>query len=110
VGIYGVVSFSAVRRTREIGVRMALGARPADILRTVVGHALVLTAAGLGAGAGASLLATSALRSLLYGVSPHDPVTFVAVAALLSATVLGASLLPAVRAMRIDPARALRSE
>jgi macrolide transport system ATP-binding/permease protein len=110
VGVYGVVAFTTSRRTREIGVRIALGARPAQIARLVVRHSLALAAAGLLGGAVVGLLATRALRGLLVGVSPYDPVTFLVVGTLLSLTVVAASLMPARRAARLDPMHALRGE
>ena len=110
VGIYGVLAFAVRQRTRELGIRIALGAQSSDVLRLVLGRAALLTAAGLAAGAGAALLATRAMRSLLFGVEPADPITFAAVALGVAAVSLAASWLPARRATRIDPARALRSQ
>ena len=110
VGIYGIVAFSVARRTQEIGIRMALGAARADVLRLVVGEGARLAAIGLAAGVVASLVVTRLVASLLFGVSATDPATFAGVAALLAAAALVASYLPARRAMRLDPSIALRRE
>jgi len=110
VGIYGVLAFAVRERTRELGIRLALGAQRRDVLRLVLGRAAALTACGLAAGAGAALLATRAMRSLLFGVEPADPVTLAVVAAGVAAMALLASWLPARRASRIDPNHALRSQ
>lgn len=110
VGLYGVISFSAAQRTREIGVRMALGARFADIRRLVVFEGLWLAAIGIGIGLAAALVATRFLESLLFGVTPSDPITLGLVAVLLFGVALLASYLPARRAARIDPLTALRVE
>jgi putative ABC transport system permease protein len=110
VGIYGVASYSAAQRTRETGVRMALGARMGDILALVLGEGVRRTALGILVGLGAALLTCRALRGLLYGVGPADPLTYAAVILVLVAVALLASLLPAWRAARVDPAIALRRE
>src|SRR4249919_2114762 len=110
VGIYGVVSYSVTQRTRELGVRMALGAATADTLRLVLGRSLRLVAAGTACGLVASLAVTRVMSGLLYDVSPLDPVVFVAVSLLLAGAGLVASLVPARRATRVDPITALRSE
>ena len=110
VGIYGVVAFSAVRRTQEIGIRMALGAKRGDVLRLVVGEGARLAALGVSIGIAASVAITRFLSSLLFGVSATDPITFVGVAAILFLVVLMASYVPASRAMRLDPNTALRHE
>ena len=110
IGIYGVMSYAVRRRTREIGIRMALGAKPADVLRLVVGQGMRLALLGLGAGVAAALLATRLMTRLLYGVSATDPLTFVAIALLLAAVALVANWLPARRAIRTDPTTALRAE
>jgi putative ABC transport system permease protein len=110
VGVYGVLSFSVARRTHEIGVRVALGARPGAVLRLILGQGLRITLAGLVLGiAGAAGLA-GLLRGLVVGVSPGDPVTLIAAAAVLASIALGACALPALRAIRINPAEALRRE
>jgi len=110
VGIYGVLSYTVGRRTREIGVRVALGARAADVLGSVLGRALVLSGAGAAVGVVGALGATRLLESLLYGVAATDPLTFVAVPLALVAVALLASYVPARRATRIDPMTALRQE
>src|SRR5438034_20977 len=110
VGIYGVLSYTVGQRTREIGVRVALGARPADVLRTVLGDGLRLTFIGIALGATAAGLAAGALGKLLYGVHPLDPVTFVIVPLVLVAVALLAMAAPARRAARVDAMVALRSE
>jgi predicted permease len=110
VGIYGVVAFSVTRRTQEIGIRMALGAQRTDVLRLVVGEGARLAILGVAIGIAASLAVTRLLSTLLFGVSASDPATFAGVAALLSAVALLASYIPARRAMRLDPNRALHYE
>jgi putative ABC transport system permease protein len=107
-GIVGVLSQIVVRRTREIGIRMALGARPADVLRQILSRGLTLTLAGAAIGIGASVWLTRVLRALLFGVSPTDPLTFTAVALFLVVIALASCWLPARAAMRIEPASALR--
>ncbi|HBL25839.1 MAG TPA: ABC transporter permease, partial [Acidobacteria bacterium] len=109
-GLYGVLAFSVGRRTREIGVRMALGAAPGEVRREVLGEALRLTGVGLVAGGLGALLLSRTLAGLLYGVQPVDPWTFAAVACLLAAVALVAGWVPARRAMRVDPQVALRNE
>ena len=108
MGTYGVISFAVSQRTREIGVRVALGATRGDILRLVVGQGVGIAVAGAVCGLAAALVATRVLRSLLYGVGPSDPVTFGAISVLLVAVVVVASWVPARRAAGIAPLRALR--
>ena len=110
VGLYGVLSYSVGQRTREIGVRIAVGASRRDVLTLVVGGALRLTIVGLAAGLLLAIGAAQLLRSQLYGVSPLDPVTFVGVVALLGAVALLAAWLPARRAAKVDPIVALQAE
>jgi putative ABC transport system permease protein len=110
VGIYGVVSYAASQRTQEIGVRMALGAARADILRLVLGRGLLLVGIGVVLGLVAAAAVSRMVSSLLFGISAVDPVTFIVVPLLLASMALLASYLPALRATRIDPAAALRGE
>ena len=110
IGIYGVISYSVAQRTQEIGVRMALGATSGDVLRMVVGQGALLITAGVVIGAGAAFALGSAMRSLLFEVSERDPATVAAIALLLTAVGLIASIVPARRATRVDPLTALRSE
>jgi ABC-type antimicrobial peptide transport system permease subunit len=107
VGIYGVMSFLVVQRTHEIGVRMALGAQRADVMRLVIGRALKLTALGTGIGLVMALVSTRALQALLYSVSAFDLSTFLFVTFVLGAVAMAASYLPAQRATRADPMIAL---
>ena len=110
VGIYGVTAYSVAQRTREIGVRMAIGASAATVLRMVLGGALQTVALGLCIGTAAALAGGRLIASQLYGVSARDPLTYVAIAALLGVVALAASGIPALRATRIDPMAALRTE
>jgi putative ABC transport system permease protein len=103
VGIYGVMSFLVVQRTHEIGVRMALGAQRADVLKLVLGRSLKLISAGTIIGLIVALMSTHTLRALLYSVSAFDTATFALVTILLGAIALAASYLPAMRATRADP-------
>jgi putative ABC transport system permease protein len=110
VGLYGVLAFSVAQRTREIGIRMALGAQASDVLRLVLRQGLGLSLVGVAVGIAASLAGTRVLRGLLYGVAPTDPATFAAVALLLVTVALVACLIPARRALRVNPVVALRHE
>jgi putative ABC transport system permease protein len=110
VGIYGVVSYSVAERTRELGVRMALGAESGDAIRLVLGRSMALVGAGVVAGLAASLLMTRMLSGLLFEVSPLDPAVFAGVSLLLALAAFMASLVPAWRATRVDPIVALRAE
>ena len=109
-GVYGTMSYLVTRRTREIGIRMAMGARLSDVLRLVLGETGVLAALAIATGLGAAFALTRYLRSMLYGVSEQDPITFAVTSVLLAAIVLIAALGPALRAARIDPMAALREE
>ena len=110
VGLYGVMAYGVAQRTREFGIRLALGARPAEVRRLVMRGGLVLVAVGLAIGVVAAAFATELLTGALYGVNRLDPATFIAVAAVLLGVSALASYLPARRATRVDPMRALRSE
>lgn len=110
VGIYGVLSFAVSRRTRELGLRQALGARRGDVMRLVLRQGLVLVTAGLGLGLAASLGMTRLASSLLFGVSAGDPATYAAIALALVAVALAAMWVPALRATRVEPVTALRHE
>ena len=109
IGVYGVMAYSVTQRTHEIGIRMALGAAHADVLRMVMRHGLKLTVLGVAVGLAAAFGVTRSIASLLY-VSPTDSLTFTAISALLAAVAMLASLLPARRATRVDPLVALRQE
>ena len=110
VGIYGVVAYAVAQRTRETGLRLALGASAADILTLVLGEGLRRSAVGIGAGLVAALAAAHASKSLLFGVGEADPAAYAAVVVLLLAVTLAACLLPAWRAARLDPVKALRHD
>jgi putative ABC transport system permease protein len=110
IGLYGVLSYSVTQRSREIGLRMALGASAASVIRMIVGRGLALTGIGLVIGLVTALAATRAMKNLLYGVAATDPLTFSAVAALLGIIALIACWAPARRASRVDPITVLREE
>ncbi|MGC2299922.1 MAG: ABC transporter permease, partial [Acidobacteriaceae bacterium] len=110
IGIYGIMAYSVSRRTNEIGIRMALGAQPARVLRMVVGEASWMVAIGVMVGAGGGLALGRVIASMLYGLKGWDPATFAVSGALLIAVALGASWIPARRAAGVDPMRALRHE
>jgi putative ABC transport system permease protein len=110
IGIYGVVSYTVSQRTQEIGVRMALGATRRHVLRMVVGQVAALIGGGLVIGVAASLALGSVLRTMLFEVSPHDPLTVASIAAVLAVVAIVASIVPARRATRVDPLVALRAE
>ncbi|MGA8021663.1 MAG: FtsX-like permease family protein [Candidatus Acidiferrales bacterium] len=110
VGLYGALAFNVARRTGEIGIRMALGAHPRDILQSVLGQGMRLTVTGLVLGIVAALSAGSLLTSILFGVKQTDPLVFLAVSAVLLSAAVLACYLPARRAMHLDPLSALRHE
>ncbi|MFP2925831.1 ABC transporter permease [Pyxidicoccus sp. 3LG] len=110
VGIYGVLAYTVSQRQREMGVRLALGAQPADVLRLVLRSGMALAGAGVAMGVAGALGLSRVMGSILYGVAPHDPLTFAGVMALLLGVALLACLIPARRAMRVDPAVTLRAE
>ncbi len=110
IGIHGVISYSVVQRTHEIGVRMALGAQRSDILHMILREGMLLAIAGIAIGMGGALALTRVLRSMLFEIEPTDPATFVGVAIFLTIAALAASYLPARRAVKVDPMVALRHE
>jgi putative ABC transport system permease protein len=110
LGIYGVISYSVSQRTREFGIRVALGADLGQILRSVIAHGLKLTLAGVLIGVAGGLVLTRFLRSLLFGISAADPLTFASVALLLTVVAVLACYIPARRAIKVDPVIALRYE
>ena len=110
IGIYGVMAYSVAQRTREIGIRMALGASPHKVLAAVGGRAAVLIAFGVLLGLAGSLALSQLIASQLWGIQPTDPATFTSVSLLLIAVALLACLVPARRAIRVDPTEALRTE
>ena len=110
VGLYGVMAYSVSQRTREIGIRMALGAAPGGVLGKVMREGLLLAVLGIAAGLALALAAAPQMAPLLYGVSPADPVSLAGAALFLIGVAVLASLIPALRATRVDPIRALRQE
>jgi ABC-type antimicrobial peptide transport system permease subunit len=110
IGVYGVISFAVARRRRELGIRLAIGARPREILTMILRQGIALTLVGTGLGCLVALSVTRFAASVLYGVNPTDPLTFVVVPVFLMAVALLACLVPARAAARLDPADVLRSE
>jgi putative ABC transport system permease protein len=110
VGVYGVMAFGVIERSREIGVRVALGARPADVARTILVQATWLTGAGTVSGLVLASLAGGTLSALLFGITPLDPPTFLIVTAVAVVAGLLATAIPALTAMRVDPTAALKGE
>jgi putative ABC transport system permease protein len=110
IGIYGVMTYTFSQRSQEIGIRMALGAQRADILRLAIGEGMSLVALGLGLGILGALVLTRYLRTMLFSVTPTDPLTFTAIAGILALVALLACFIPAQRATQVDPLVALRDE
>jgi ABC-type antimicrobial peptide transport system permease subunit len=110
IGIYGVLAYSVTQRTREIGIRMALGAGGRNVLGMILGQGMKVTVIGLVIGAVGTLFLTRAMSALLYDVTPHDPLVFLLTGALLALVALVASVLPSLRAVWIEPSVALRQE
>jgi ABC-type antimicrobial peptide transport system permease subunit len=110
VGVYGVISYVTAQRRREVGIRMALGAQPGDVVRLFVRQGVVLAAVGVAIGAVAAAGTSRLMASLLFGVTARDPLTFIVTSVGLAATAVLAGYLPSRRATRVDPNTALRSE
>ncbi|HEX2100470.1 MAG TPA: FtsX-like permease family protein, partial [Candidatus Synoicihabitans sp.] len=110
IGLYGLQAYNVARRTREIGLRMALGAQPRDVARSILRETLILTALGIGVGLPATFALTRLIKVQLYGVPPNDSLTLIVTVASLLAVALTAAWLPARRAARVDPVVALRRE
>src|SRR6185437_3195287 len=110
IGIYGILAYSVSRKTNEIGIRMALGARSGQVMRIVLGEAAWMTGIGIAAGLGGALALGRVVASLLYGLKPWDPLTLTSAAAVLVLVSIAASWIPARRAAAIDPMKALRHE
>ena len=110
VGVYGVTAYLVTQRTREVGVRLALGAQPSQVVGLVVRQGMVVAAVGLGGGLAGALVAGRLMRGLLYGVSPYDAATLAGVTTVIALATLAANWVPALRAARVDPLAALRSD
>jgi putative ABC transport system permease protein len=110
IGVYGLISYSVSQRTREIGIRVALGARPTQVVTPILREAMMLTVIGAALGLAGALIATRVLAAFLSGVEPTDPWTFAAVSALLLLVALLACYIPSRRALKVDPLTALRAE
>jgi len=110
LGLYGVMAYSVSQRTRELGIRISVGAKQRDVLRLILGQTLTLAAIGMAGGLVTAIAVTRFAANLLYGISPADPVTFILIAVLLLFVSLVAGYFPARRATKIDPMTALRSE
>ena len=110
MGLYGVMAYAVTQRTREVGIRLALGAGRGDVVRMIVGESLVPVLCGIAAGLAAALALTRLIASLLFGVAPRDPVSLVLATAAMLAVALGAAAIPARRASRVEPLTALRYE
>jgi putative ABC transport system permease protein len=110
IGVYGVMSYMTGRRTGEMGIRMALGAQPRDVVRMILGEGILLATIGIVVGTAGAIALTRFLASMLFEIKPTDPATFVGVAMLLLIVSLAACYIPARRAMRVDPVTALKCE
>jgi ABC-type antimicrobial peptide transport system permease subunit len=110
IGIYGVIAYLVGQRSREIGIRLALGASQATVIRMIARDGAIMTAAGIGVGLLGAFALTRSMTALLFDVKPSDPVTYLAVTALLAAVALAASCIPALRAAHVDPALTMRAE